>query len=604
MLIDNKNYLRLHNRDLLNILNRVEINSEDTKIEKSKTGELTLKMFHRNVFKYVHSKYDPIREMSRLVDQFELEEGKKHILLFGLGLGYHYTSLKEKFPDVTFTVYEPSEEVLASILGSLSLKELFGNEAIKILTNRTINQELRTLLQTYNNQLQIFTLPFYEKLYKQELNDLYQYMVDHLKNKKSTLVTNVSFQKRWTLNAVKNLPKIINTPNVLKDIDKSQFEDKPAIIVSAGPSLDFEYENLRKIKEKGLAYIFSVGSSINSLIEHGIYPDAACTYDPTERNQIVFEKLKAKQIRDIPLIFGSTVGYETIEDYPGEMFHMITSQDTITPFLLNEKEDLEIVIDAPSIAVVTFQLLANLGFRKVILVGQNLAYDNNKSYASGIEYGGEINDNKLISVENVNGETVYTEEGFDRMRKQLELYINSTTNVEVYNTTVNGAKIKGTVFLRLEDVIQKYLNKKEVDNNWLNNIKQENAQFDVLSYKNQLYKSKMELGKITKELLEIIQQCNEIPRSNSIQIENKLIRFDKYFKKMKKNMYYKNIVSQMMRVQIERLSEDAKDIKLVNNIGKKLQLIELHFGSFINEVSNHIDFIEPHLEESLAKLKE
>ena len=30
------------------------------------------------------------------------------------------------------------------------------------------------------------------------------------------------------------------------------------------------------------------------------------------------------------MIFGSSVGYETLIDYPGEKYHMITSQDTVS----------------------------------------------------------------------------------------------------------------------------------------------------------------------------------------------------------------------------------------------------------------------------------
>lgn len=81
----------------------------------------------------------------------------------------------------------------------------------------------------------------------------------------------------------------------MHDIDQKAFEGKPAIIVAAGPSLSEEFEHLKFIKENGLAYIFSVGSAINALIEHGIYPDAACTYDPKERNQNVIRIIKDRE---------------------------------------------------------------------------------------------------------------------------------------------------------------------------------------------------------------------------------------------------------------------------------------------------------------------
>src|SRR5690606_2967005 len=106
---------------------------------------------------------------------------------------------------------------------------------------------------------------------------------------------------RWILNSMKNFKEVLSTPNILLE-KRGAFKDKPAILVAAGPSLNEEIENIRYIKENGLAYIFSVGSAINTLMHHNIYPHAATTYDPTVKNQIVFEKVKEKEIIEIPMI--------------------------------------------------------------------------------------------------------------------------------------------------------------------------------------------------------------------------------------------------------------------------------------------------------------
>src|SRR5690606_20679404 len=134
-----------------------------------------------------------------------------------------------------------------------------------------------------------------------------------------------------------------------------------------------------------------------TLIHHDIYPDAATTYDPSARNQIVFEKVKEKDIADIPMIFGSSVGYETLIDYPGKKYHMITSQDTVSNYYLkNKNEDsIYIVQDAPSIAVVTVQLLYELGFNPIILVGQNLAYKGKKRHSEGVHYSKDVTDDEM-----------------------------------------------------------------------------------------------------------------------------------------------------------------------------------------------------------------
>ena len=107
---------------------------------------------------------------------------------------------------------------------------------------------------------------------------------------------------------------------------------------------------------------------------------------PTSRRFCAYNQEK---ITDIPLIFSSSVGFEVLQNYPGtSLLHMITSQDTISSYLLklDNNTQLDGVKDAPSIAVVTIQLLYKLGFNPIILVGQNLAYADNKHYAEGISY--------------------------------------------------------------------------------------------------------------------------------------------------------------------------------------------------------------------------
>src|SRR5699024_6251883 len=96
--------------------------------------------------------------------------------------------------------------------------------------------------------LHVVTLPIYEKLYSREIVHIQERSIDALKDKRNALAVNISFQKRWTINAIKNFPTVLKTQNILHDIDKNTFKGKPAIIVAAGPSLNEEFENLRYIK--------------------------------------------------------------------------------------------------------------------------------------------------------------------------------------------------------------------------------------------------------------------------------------------------------------------------------------------------------------------
>jgi len=286
ILVDNRNVLRLRNRELLTHLSTFEENQEDFKVvvEPSRAGIPTLKLDIDGKTQYIHSKYDPEKEAEQLMSQLKDIGNMKHILFVGSGLGYHIQKFTEQHPTIKFSIYEPNEEVLVGYLSNRKLTDLRLSNLGTIFTGSDeskLHQEIAALLQTSNSQLRIYTLPVYESLYGNQIKVIMQKALASLKEKQSTLVTNLSFQKRWTVNSIKNFPTVLKTPNILHDIDRSAFEGKPAIIVAAGPSLNEEFENLRYIKENGLAYIFSVGSAINALIGHGIYPDAACAYDPS-----------------------------------------------------------------------------------------------------------------------------------------------------------------------------------------------------------------------------------------------------------------------------------------------------------------------------------
>ncbi|MFB1049907.1 motility associated factor glycosyltransferase family protein [Paraliobacillus sp. JSM ZJ581] len=602
MRIENRNYLRRTDRQLLDECNNISMDTDRIIVENSKKGMPTLKMKIDYQYNYIHSKYDPNSEAIRIVNDFNLEEDKEHIIVFGFGLGYHIEALTSKYPNVAFTIYEPDINILATVLDAISLEKQFDINKLSFMNRSNLEQKINKLKTIYSLKIQIYAHPFYQTHYSNELFHLYETLAKSLKNEKSRLATNLSFQKRWTINAIKNIPKIMQTPNILNDIDKDYFKGKTAILVSAGPSLDSEYEHLRFIKDNKQAYIFSVGSAINSLIEHNIYPDAACTYDPTEKNQLVFEKIKEKEISEIPLIFGSTVGYETLKNYPGNMLHMITSQDSVAPFLLNDSKDLDLVVDAPSIAIVTFQLLVKLGFRNIILVGQNLAYEKNKMYASGISYGPETMDEKLFKVKNVYGEEVFTDDGFERMRVHLEHYISIAKNVTVYNTSKGGAKINGATFIPLEQVINDYLRDNSTETEWFcknNNYK------DELVYKKtiNLYNSKDQLNLLLTEMQRLIVECKEFTHTQLQSIEKKLVKFDKLLKKVKNNKYFRTVISPMVRFQTEQLAKQSKKIKAETNIKNKIEMVDFYFGEYLTEIDNHLIFTEPYIEELIETIK-
>ncbi|KAA0966786.1 motility associated factor glycosyltransferase family protein [Sporosarcina sp. ANT_H38] len=615
ILVDNRNVLRLHKRELLTQLSIFEEQHEDFKaiVELSRVGIPTLKIHIDGKTQYLHSKYDPEKEAERLVSQFVDVGNSKHILFVGCGLGYHIQKFIEQYPDMKFSIYEPNEEVLVSYLSNKKLNDLPLSNLSTIFTGKdesVIHREIGALLHLSNSQLRIYTLPVYESLYGDQIKVIMKKALESLKDKRSALVTNLSYQKRWTVNSIKNFPTVLQTPNILHDIDKSAFDGKSAIIVAAGPSLNEEFENLRYIKENGLAYIFSVGSAINALVEHGIYPDAACTYDPQDINYRVIQIIKDQQITDIPLVFGSSVGFETLENYPGKMLHMLVSQDTVAPAFLGENltTDLDYVNDAPSIAVVTYQLLSQLGCSKIILVGQNLAYIGEHHYADGIDYGkgtkvSESNLQKALLTNDVYGNDVKTSEGFNSMRQQLEMYIKSRPEIETVNTTKGGALIAGTIFKPLEQVIKEELTARQVIKKWDdvdNGYEKEIVESNIVLMQNH----QQNVEKLLTQTLQIIEKLNrKIERRTLINIEVQYGKFDQVFEQIKENYFYRSFIEPMIRVQNEQLAEKMSAVRYERNPVKKGTVVVESFHQFIQEVSLHHVFATELFEEMKEEIE-
>ena len=563
-------------------------------VEEGRSGKNTLKVKVDNKSVYLHSKYDPEREANSLVESFKVDE-ESSIIFYGTGLGYHIEKILEDNPNIKYYIYEPIPELLYNFLERVDLSRIKNKNLMGISVGDKIKVDLDKFIDRNIKSIKVIELSSHVNNYKEEYCVFSEKLSLLLKHKKSGVRTNYVFQKRWVVNSMKNLKEVLSTRNIMIE-KKYAFKNKPVILVAAGPSLNEEIENLRYIREKGLAYIFSVGGAINTLIENNIYPHAATTYDPGEFNQKVFEKVKEKGIKDIPMIFGSSVGYETLDNYPGDKYHMITSQDTVGNFYLATDENIDKVLDAPSIAVVTLQLLAYMGFSKIYLAGQNLAYVENKIHSQGIHYSKEIKEeelNKALRVKNVYGEDVLTNETLNSMRKQMEAYINAIETIGVINTTKGGAHIEGSEFRELKDCIEGDLKESVVEDNWLEGNKTNYKKDNLDSQRKKMdiaYKNALKINRDYKEIIKKIEIA--MNTRNFKQAESLYIKLDKALKRLENNDFYKIFILPMNRVEYKMLADSIDSLNEKSNpLEKGISVVE-SFNLFMKTCEKDIDMID------------
>lgn len=598
ILTDNLSILKSSYPDILNQLKQFEDKENRilTEIEETRKGDRTLSITMDGKKVYFHSKYNPIREAETIVNSFDDLDESTNIIFYGTGLGYHIKLILEKYKDIKCYIYEPISELLHAFLSNVNIKSLNANRIMGINTNFSGNS-IDKFVDRNRDKIKIVELPSHKQNFIGEYEVFNDTFLKIIKEKRSLIATNYSYQKRWIINSMKNFKEVLSTPNIIIE-KKGAFKGKTAILVAAGPSLNDEIENLRYIKENGLAYIFSVGSAINTLIHNDIYPDAACTYDPGVFNQNVFKTTKEKDIKTIPMIFGSSVGYETLEDYPGKMYHMITSQDLVAGYFLKNKNDkgISIVQDAPSIAVVTLQLLYTLGFSNILLVGQNLGYRGKERYSEGIAYSSELTDEEIQSgkwVKDVYGNEILTNETFDSMRHQMELYIRLLTNINVINTTKGGADIEGAVFKELKDIIETNLKEKIVEDNWLDGHKTSYDKEYLHTQVKNMDKAYKNAKKISNDYSTIVNKIEKnILDRNYTQAENLYIKLDKELRKLENNDFYKVFILPMNRVIYKILADSIDTLNIEKDPYEKGKRIVGSFRGFMNICTEDIEMLD------------
>jgi hypothetical protein len=610
MLADNINYLKKKDPMLYKLLKKSEENKQEPQVilEEAKNNQKTLKIKKDNKTVYLHSKYDPDKEAELIIDKLaEREEitESTHVIFYGLGLGYHLDVFFRRFPQIEFSIYEPSFDVLIHYLNQKSLKNLPLKQLITIQCegdNNGMCALFNALINGGKKQSIICDLPSYQKIFAEEYTAFLNQFREVVKSMRSSMHTNYAFKKRWILNSVINFKEVLTTPNILME-NNAVFKGQTAIMVAAGPSLDYEIENLKLIKENRSAYIFSVGSAINTLLHHHVLPDVVCTYDPTKENQLVFKTMNELNETSIPMIFGSSVGFETLEEYKGLKYHTITSQDAISHYFLKVKNDQELITvsDAPTIAAVTLELIYKLGFYKVILVGQNLAYLNNKYYANGIDhqktieaekekgnYFQEIPDiDKIHGTEmliDVDGNEVNTNDGFINMKKTLEFYIKNY-DLLVVNATKGGAQIEGAEFIPLEELIHYSLKPGSFEGNEFSNIRWSEL-YDKEYIQEQLLKItkafEVYQGLLALMKQQLIKIDELVMNKNTKQATLMYQKFDQSILELESNDFAKIFALPMNRVEHELLARNVQRIKKEKNELKKVASLIAYVNAFVN----------------------
>ena len=405
-------------------------------IEKipTKTNSFTLKV---NNF-FLHSKYNPEKEAEQFAKK-NYTENHLHIL-FGYGLGYFAKALQSKFKendqilviDPLFNEHENSNEIK-------------GIPILYDIDKRELEIEINKTLTDYNVNVKMICSPNYDKLFTEKYKLVLNIVQEILRINSLSRNTINFFAETWQENYVRNLIHVSNDSS-LSALEK-RF-DIPVVIASGGPSLTKQIPRLKEIRSKVI--LIASGSTINTLLHYNIEPDFIVSIDGGENN---YNHFKNHIFTDSYFIYSVRNHYKIREQFKNKAFSFIPSDEPEVQRHLEKitKKSLPMLLGGTSVANYAFTSALYMSTGKIALIGQDLAYTDNKTHAEHNKHFQEITEDykkerSTFFTEGYNGDEVLTDAALLSMKNSFEQVAGfSNEGDRLYNCTEGGVRIEGFI---------------------------------------------------------------------------------------------------------------------------------------------------------------
>lgn len=461
----NRGILKKHGISLENHIMDPSAESSQIVVGEAKDN---LKIFYRKFLGkdlYFDSRYAPEEDAVSFVEQF-YRPNCKFIILIGLGFAYHAKALLHIMSqDQKIILIEPDKAIFCAALNNVDLYRILSDNRVYFHLyeeERNYREFIEGILENVEFLLDaesILTImtPQYMQGYEMLVKMIMQvtnYSIIHQQTIRNTIC---KLSDRWLKNYLDNIPYFEESIPMEELFGK--FSGIPAYLVSAGPSLNQNINELKKIGRNGI--ILAAYTALKVLLSNGIRPDFVVSIDGGQVNWEDSEQLNT--ILEIPLIYSPFVDTRLLKKHKGIKIRCVVSYDHYSQYI-NQKfsVDYKVIYAAGTVAATIMDAAYQMGCNPITFVGQDLAYTNDRTHAAGTKYdpfeeaifAGKKN---LFFIKNSFDEDVKTDSIFLQYKKGLEDYIHSHKNSRSFiDATEGGVTIEGSTLSALSEVVARY----------------------------------------------------------------------------------------------------------------------------------------------------
>lgn len=535
------------------------------------------------------------------------------ICLFGIGDGELLKRLIPSYPLII--VFEENLDFFISTFSRFDFSEDFRQG--KVIFVDTSSEKLELYLsmlfstKPYYQYLSLFELfmngNFYHRFYLEKAKAVHRLC-------ESVIFTTLSTLGVWAKdilfsvyeNFLSNVPLMLENIPIARLIEERKNKFENAIVISAGPSLSKQLPLLKKVQEN--AVLFCADGALNVVLEQGIEPDYVLNTDISDFAKAFLHQIPAKSL----IINGYSTHPKTLESLKGKNLSVVLgTKDGVCQY--NFFKDFGFVELGGNVSHFAYALALELGFKNIIMLGQDLSLDfNGNSHAKGYALGENFEtqmDLEYFKVKAYKGlGEVTTHITWDYYRKDLErLFLLNKDKATFINSTEGGAFIKFSKELSFEESA-KMLTTKKPNFSLTKPITQNKAK-KILSKFNAKVKADLRKSQGmlegAKELLNALNTILESKKTlplNFLQKVKKMI--DEFDGKLEEDeflndgklgfVFYKKgeLICEVLKAKIE--DESLFHLYYINAYKEWL-------GFFIENLNRKIDILRNGLENSLRE---
>ena len=521
---------------------------------------------------HLHSRYQPLEEAKRLIDGLPLDECIA-FHLHGFGLGYHVEELFARASkEAILCVMEPDLLLLRTAFERRDFSESIRSGRVMFFWQLD-KAALFNCLMPHSATVAMAFAAVNHPPSVQRAGEFHQQMQTWCDEFKAFAKTNLSTLvingRRTAKNVARNLPWYLATPSLSRL--KNCHRGKPAVIVSAGPSLRKNKHLLPEVA--GKAIIIAVQTTLQPLLEMGVEPQFVTSLDYHDICTRFFEKLPSGLRTE--LVAEPKATNAIFDLHPGPL--SLLGNEFAEKLLAEMKLAKAHLPSGATVAHLAYYLAEYCGCDPIIFVGQDLGFSDGLCYAPGTSYEDvwkpelsrfctvEMKQwEQIVRDRNIlrrtidhQGQPTYTEERLFTYLQQFERDF-AKSNARIIDATEGGVLKRGATSMRFAEAIKKFCAAKiEIDAPVHGGLNFDRLSECALSLRNRLDEAMQieQIGRDTMPLLEEIRDyLDDQPRVNRA-----ISRIDILRAKMNEMHEAYHLITQLtQKTELNRFQADRK----------------------------------------------